>query len=342
MMFPAPKPDALAASAGTTRRQLLQLAAASCGALATGAIAQSSEWTARTVKVTVPYAPGSGPDALAREFAEQAAALTQRTFVVENKPGANGMVGTDQVVRGAADGSSLLLMDPLALIANPYVYKSVPFEWRRDLRPIAALADVDLFMFCTPKRPFRTVQDVIGFARQNPGVLNFGTTGNASVEHLSVERFKAHAGIQVTRIPYGGMGQVVPALMSGEIDVFVFGPLPFLAQVREGAVRALVAGSGTRSAVLPNVPTLAEAGLPPDLFIGTTFTMFAPARMPTGMANEIDQVVRTVVSSAKFKEKFAARGLTARHEPQDSVARRLADSDTRLAPLIKSLNITMV
>jgi tripartite-type tricarboxylate transporter receptor subunit TctC len=243
------------------------------------------------------------------------------------------------VVRGPADGSTLLVVDPLALVANPYVYKTVPYVWQRDLKPVAALADVDLFMFCSAKAPFKTVQEVVQYAKRNPGKLNFGTTANASVEHLSVERLKAHAGIEVTRIPYNGMGQIVPALITGEIDIFIFGPLPFLGQIREGTIRALVAGSAQRSSVLPQIPTLADAGLPADLFIGTTFTLFAASQVPERIIQDISRWSEGIVASPRFKEKFAVRGLTARFEKPLGVSARLQDADQRLGALIKSLQI---
>lgn len=322
----------------SNRRRLTSLGLAAW-ALLGGRLTLAQEWSAKTVRVVVPYPPGSGPDALAREWAEQAAQLSGKAVIVDNKPGANGIIGTDLVVRAAADGATLLVLDPLALVANPYIYKSVPHVWQRDLRPLSTLADADLFLFSSAKTPFRSIGEVIQYARQHPGKLNFGTVGNASVEHLSVERLKAHTGIEVTRIPYTGMGQLIPALLTGEIDLFVFGPLSFLPHLKEGRVRALVAGSAQRSAVLPEVPTLAEVGLPADLFIGTTFTLLAPARLPDSTAQEIVQLSETVVGQAKFREKFAARGLTARFDKGASLANWLRQADQRLGPLIRSLQL---
>lgn len=335
-------PALIPTSSTSTRRAFVQGAcAAALGAAGlTGVRAQTSEWNARTVHIIVPYAPGSGPDAIARELADQAGPLTGKTFVIENKPGVNGALGSEAVARANGDGATLLVVDPVAIVSNPYIYRSIPFSWQKELRPVAALADVDLFMYCSAKTPFKSVQEVIQFARAHPGKLNFGTAGNASVEHLSVERFKAHAGIYVTRIPYTGMAQVIPALISGEIDIFVFGPLPFLGQIKEGNIRALAAGGNKRSAVLPQIPTLAEIGLPADLFIGTTFTLFAPGRASDGLVNEISQSVSTVINGAKFRDKFAVRGLTAHYERPDSVARSLTALDGRLGPLIKSLKLT--
>lgn len=336
-------PDPRPLRRGVTRRTALWHAAALAAMAPVAARAQAAEWTARTVRLVVPYPPGSGPDALAREIAEQANQQGGRVFVVENKPGANGILGTEIVARAAGDGATLLLLDPLALIANPYVYKSVPYNWRRDLRPVTALADVDLFLFSSAKRPFASLQDVVAFARAHPGTLNFGTTGNASVEHLSLERLKAHAGVSVERIPYGGgMPQLVPALLAGELDLVVFGPLPFVGHVRQGTVRALAVGSARRSAVFPNVPTLAEAGFPPDLFVGTTFTLFAPGSASDRLVGEVSTLVSGIVGSDRFRNKFAERGLSARAEPADAVARKLEASDARLGPMIKAMNLTLV
>ena len=312
------------ASAITRRAALVRAGVLPAAMLGMGRTS-AQEWGVKTVRIVVPYAPGSGPDALAREIAEQAGAASGRTFIVENRPGANGIVGSDLVARAGGDGATLLLVDPLALVANPYVYKSVPFNWRRDLRPVAALADV------------------VAYAKANPGKLNFGTTGNASVEHLSLERLKAHTGIVVERIPYGGgMGQLIPALISGEIDLFVFGPLPFIGHVKEGTVRSLAVASAKRSAVFPAVPTLAEAGFPNDLFMGTTFTLFAPGRTPDKLVGEISALVAGVVNSDKFRDKFAARGLVTRYEAPEPVMRKLDDIDGRVAPMIKAMSLSLV
>jgi tripartite-type tricarboxylate transporter receptor subunit TctC len=330
------------ASALTRRAALVRAGVLPAAMLGMGRTS-AQEWGVKTVRIVVPSAPGSGPDALAREIAEQAGAASGRTFIVENRPGANGIVGSDLVARAGGDGATLLLVDPLALVANPYVYKSVPFNWRRDLRPVAALADVDLFLFSSGKRPFASVQDVVAYAKANPGKLNFGTTGNASVEHLSLERLKAHTGIVVERIPYGGgMGQLIPALISGEIDLFVFGPLPFIGHVKEGTVRSLAVASAKRSAVFPAVPTLAEAGFPNDLFMGTTFTLFAPGRTPDKLVGEISALVAGVVNSDKFRDKFAARGLVTRYEAPEPVMRKLDDIDGRVAPMIKAMSLSLV
>jgi tripartite-type tricarboxylate transporter receptor subunit TctC len=309
-------------------------------ALAAAAPATAQAWPDGPVRIVVPYRPGTGPDTLARDLAERLTKAHGQPVIVENRDGANGVIGTDLVAKAAGDGRTLLVVDSLSLPVNAVMLKKVPFDWRKDLKPVTPVADVDLFVYTTTKRDFRTVADAMAFARANPGVLNYGVVGNGSVSHLSMERLLAHQQVKVTKVNYNGIAQVVPALTTGEIDLFVLGPAAFRGHVAEGRVRVLVTGSEQRSTAFPDAPTLREAGLPPGLMLGTRFTLFAPGTTPDPLVARIHAVATEVLRDPGFREKFTRVGLSVVTGEPGAEARRLADVAAPVEALVKSLDLT--
>jgi hypothetical protein len=235
-------------------RRRVVAAATAAAALAAAPSARAQSWPDAATRIVVPYRPGTGPDLLARELADRLSKARGVPVVVENRDGGNGVIGIDAVAKAAGDGRTLLLTDSIALPVNAVALRKVPYDWRRDLKPVSPVADVDLFLYATPKRDFRTAADAIAFARANPGVLNYGVVGNGSVSHLSMERLVAHAGIRVTKVNYNGIAQVIPALVNGEIDLFVLGPVRRPRRGRPGAGAA-----GRHRRPQPGVPAGADA-----------------------------------------------------------------------------------
>jgi tripartite-type tricarboxylate transporter receptor subunit TctC len=301
------------------------------------AVAQS--WPDGSTRIVVPYRPGTGPDTLARDLAERLAKLHGHPVIVENRDGGNGVIGTDAVAKAAGDGRTLLLTDSIALPVNAVMIRKVPYDWRKDLVAVSPVADVDLFVYTTPKRDLRSLQDLIRFARANPGVLNFGVVGNGSVSHLSVERLMAHEGLRMQKVNYNGIAQVVPALATGEIDVFVLGPAAFGAHVAEGRARVLATGADRRSAAFPDAPTLVESGLPAGLLLGTRFSLFAPGATPEATVRRINAAVGELLRSPEMREKFARLGLGVVSGDAAAEARRLAEIAGPVESLVRSLNI---
>ena len=204
---------------------LIVLGLALCLGCAAPAFAQQL-WEGKPARILVPYGPGSGPDALARDLADRLSKQTGKTLLVVNRPGANGNIGIDAVAKSAPDGFTLLLVDPLNFIVNPLVYGVSPYDWKTELKPVSSIADVSLFLFASTQKRFSTVADLIDFARANPGKLNIGSTGEGSVSHLGGERLGAHTGIDFARIAYREIAQAIPALITGEIafaDAYIDG-----------------------------------------------------------------------------------------------------------------------
>ncbi len=317
--------------------RLIVLGLALCLGGAVPALAQL--WEGKPARILVPYGPGSGPDALARDLADRLSKQTGKTLVVVNRPGANGNIGIDAVAKSAPDGFTLLLVDPLNFIVNPLVYGVSPYDWKTELKPVSSIADVSLFLFASTQKRFSTVSDLIDFARANPGRLNIGSTGEGSVSHLGGERLGAHAGIQFARIAYREIAQAIPALITGEIDAMVFGPVPFISAVREGKVKPLAVGRPQRSPIYPDVPTLKEAGLPEDLLIGTTFALYAPGGTPDAMTSEISRLVARTLADPEMQAKFARIGLTLRASDGTSITAKLRSLEAPVQGLVTKLEL---
>ena len=320
------------------RRAGVGRAAAAAAGAATSASAQA--WPDAPSRIVVPYRPGTGPDTLARDLAERLSKAGGQPVIVENRDGGNGVIGTDVVAKAAGDGRTLLLTDSIALPVNSVMIRKIPYDWRRDLVAVSPVADVDLFLYASPKRDFRTVQDALAFARANPGVLNFGVVGNGSVSHLSVERLMAHAGVRMTKVNYNGIAQVVPALATGEIDLFVLGPAAFGAHVAEGRVRVLATGADRRSRTFPDAPTLVESGLPAGLLLGTRFSLYAPGSTPAATVARINAAVGDVLRLPEVRDRFARVGLTVVSGDAQAEARRLSELAGPVEALVRSLNLS--
>ena len=317
---------------------LIVLGLALCLGCAAPAFAQQL-WEGKPARILVPYGPGSGPDALARDLADRLSKQTGKTLVVINRPGANGNIGIDAVAKSAPDGFTLLLVDPLNFIVNPLVYGVSPYDWKTELKPVSSIADVSLFLFASTQKRFSTVADLIDFARANPGRLNIGSTGEGSVSHLGGERLGAHTGIQFARIAYREIAQAIPALITGEIDAMVFGPVPFISAVREGKVKPLAVGMPQRSPIYPDVPTLKEAGLPEDLLIGTTFALYAPGGTPDALTSEISRLVARTLADAEMQTKFARIGLTLRASDGALLTAKLRSLEGPVQGLVTKLEL---
>ncbi|RZS84067.1 Bug family tripartite tricarboxylate transporter substrate binding protein [Pigmentiphaga kullae] len=325
------------ASSSPLRRHLLAVA----GVLLLAASgAQAQTWPAQTASIVVPYTPGSAPDVLARGLAERLSGATDKTVVVENKPGANAIVGSDAVAKAAATGNTLLLVDRLTLSVNPVLYAKLPYA-ARDLTGVSDVASVDLAVVCRADAPFKTWSEMIDHARKHPGALMVATGGQGSVHHLSLELIERHYGVQITDVPYKGMVPAAAAVVGGGVPCVVTGPETVLEHIRSGRLRGLVVGNARRSPLMPDVPTLAEAGAPGDLLIPTHFTLFAPARTPPQVIRGINAAVARAQADPGFVSTFAARGLVIAPGTPEQVNAGVEAETARLGKLIRDANIRL-
>ncbi len=277
------------------RRSALRALAAGATALAfpKRATAQAS-WPTRTIRVVVPFAPGGATDLIARLIAENLGGPLGQQVVVENRAGAFGVIGADAVAKAPADGHTLLAASPGPMAVNPYVYKTLPYDPERDLVGVSMVANIPYVMIVPPSLGVRTAQEFIALARRRPGELNFATSGMAS--RLTVEMFRALAGgLQLEMVQYRGGSPARTDLLAGRIQLVIEQAPSFLDDFRDGRLIPLAVGGTTRFPLLPDVPTLQEAGLAgyeANAWLGYA----APAGTPIGarraIASEIDKLLR--------------------------------------------------
>jgi tripartite-type tricarboxylate transporter receptor subunit TctC len=260
----------------------------------------------KPVHVVVPFTAGSATDILARTYGQKLSEMWGQPIVVDNRPGAGGTIGSGVVAKSAPDGYTLLV-NSAAQAYNPSIYSNLSYDTVKDFVDVVPLGGQPNVLVVSPSSGIKTVAELIAQAKQKPGQLNFGSAGTGSGTHINAEKFKLAAGIDVVHIPYKGTPEALTDTIAGRVTYF-FSPisaaLPF---VREGKLVALAVSTAKRSSALPNVPTVAEAGLPGfdySLWVG----MFAPAGTPPEVVEKIARDVRTVAQSADVKERFAALG----------------------------------
>ncbi len=290
------------------RRTLLALPAL---ALASPALAQqASPWPDRQVRIVVPYPPGGSNDILARILAEALRERLGQPFVIENRAGAGGNIGADTVAKAAPDGTTLLLTAPGPLAINDQVYRSMPYDPAKDLVPVALVATVPIVLMVTNSLPAHSVAELIALAKARPGQLSFGSSGNSSTNHLAGELLKALAGINITHIPYRGAAPAMTDLINGTLAL-MFDNMPgSILQIRDGRVRALAIAGRHRAPVLPDLPTVAEAGGPAlaDFDAEAWFGLAAPGGTPATLVERINQQVRTALALPQVQARFVEAG----------------------------------
>jgi len=260
----------------------------------------------KPVHIIVAFTAGSATDILGRTYGQKLSEIWGQPVVVENRPGAGGTIGAAVVAKAPADGYTLLV-NSAAQAYNPSIYQDLPFDTVKDFANIAALGGQPNVLVVAPSSGIKTVAELIALAKQKPGQLNYASAGTGSGTHINGEKFKLAAGIDVVHVPYKGTPEALTDTIAGRVTYF-FAPisaaLPF---VRDGKVLALAVSTAKRSSVLPNVPTIAESGVPGfdySLWVG----LFAPAGTPPAVVEKIAKDVRTAEQSADVKERFATLG----------------------------------
>jgi tripartite-type tricarboxylate transporter receptor subunit TctC len=281
----------------------LALAAALCAPLAT--LAQA--WPARQpVKVVVSFPPGGVADVIARLIAPPLGEAIGQSVIVENRAGANGNIAAEAVVKSPADGYTLLMSSGGTVSVNPFLYSKLAFDPQKDLQPVAATARVVVFLVTRPEMPAANVAEFIAHARANPGKLTYGTPGNGSSPHIAGEMFKRATKVEVVHVPYKGAAPAMTDLLGGQL-AFMFDPGIGLQHVRSGKLRLLAVGSPRRSALFPETPTLAEAGLE-GYDADTWFGIYAPAAVPSDVVARLNREINRILQTQPVRERITALG----------------------------------
>ena len=293
------------------RIRLRAAALALClGAFAAPAFAQA--WPSRPVRIVVPFAPGGTTDILARALAPELGKAFGQTFIIENKPGAGGNTGADLVAKSPPDGYTLLMGTVGTQAINPALYPKMPYDAVKDFMPISLFAGVPNVLVINPAKAtaykITDVKSLIAYAKANPGKLNMASSGNGTSIHLSGELFKSMTGTYMLHFPYRGSGPALLDLIGGTMDV-MFDNLPSaLPQIKAGKLTALAVTSSERSAALPDVPTIAEAGPVKGYEASSWFGLLAPAGTPPDIVNRVQQETAKALATPALKERLVSQG----------------------------------
>ncbi len=267
--------------------------------------AQAQGFPVRPVRIVVPQAPGGASDALARIVAARLSTRWGQQVVVENKAGAGGNIGMEEVARSAGDGHTLLMSYVGTHAINGALYPKLPFDPEKDFAPVATLATLPFVAVVSPSLPARTMQELAELSKRQP--VSFGSAGNGSVNHLLGEMFNATAGVKITHIPYRGAAPALTDLLAGQIQV-VYTSLPSVVGfIRDGRLRPLAVTSATRSPSFPDIPTVAESGYA-GFDVNPWFGLFAPAATPAALVQRINADINEVLRQSETAEKFKAAG----------------------------------
>ena len=293
----------------------------------------------KPVRIVVPFTAGSATDILARTIGQKLSELWGQPVVIDNRPGAGGTIGAAIVAKSPGDGYTLLVHSA-AHAYNPAIYSNLTYDTVKDFVDVAPLAGQPNVLVVAPSTGMKTVADLINAAKQKPGALNFGSAGNGSGTHINGEKFKLAAGIDVVHSPYKGTPEALTDTMAGRVTYF-FAPISAaLPQVREGKLVALGVSTAKRSSVLPNVPTIAESGLPGfdyNLWVG----MFAPAGTPADLVEKINRDVLRVLATPEAKERLAALGADAMPMTPAEFKKFVQDEIAESGKVIKAAGIVI-
>jgi tripartite-type tricarboxylate transporter receptor subunit TctC len=295
-----------------TRRMTLALAAALLFGAPPPSAAQpvGAAFPSRPVRIVVPFPPGQASDTFARLMAEKLGARWPQPVVVENKPGAGGAVAVEAVVRGAADGYTLLWGGTGVTVLPAVAPKPLPYDVQRDLVAVARVADIPMVVIAGAQSGIRTLADLVARARQKPGDLVYGSGGPGSLQHLTGELLAMRAGVELNHVPYRGSGPAMTDLVAGTIPVMVDSSASALPQVRAGRAVALAVASEQRSRLMPEVPTAAEGGVPGVVAMGWN-GLFAPARTPPAIVQRVHADANAILAEPAVQARLAELGAEA-------------------------------
>jgi tripartite-type tricarboxylate transporter receptor subunit TctC len=291
-----------------SRRALAQATIAVL-ALASGsaALAQGA-YPDKPVKIVVAFTPGGPTDVVARMIAQKLTTKWNQQVLVENKPGAAGVIGSEYVAKSAPDGYTLLMATAGNLVVNQHLYKNMKFDPVKDFAPIAQTAGVDFVLVTQPNAPFRSVKDVIAAAKAKPGTVTSATSGNGGAPHLAAALFENEAGVDLNLVAYKGTADAVNAVLGGQTELDFDAASQVVPQIKAGKLKPLAVLGTKRSALLPDVPTMAEAGLPKYNF-SNWFGLVGPSQMPKDVIDKLQKDVAEVLKDPELLARYQTLGL---------------------------------
>jgi tripartite-type tricarboxylate transporter receptor subunit TctC len=315
------------------RRLLFPAALLFVAAMAAAPAVMAQDWPTRPVRIVVPFAPGGSADVFGRFLAQRLQETLGQTFVIDNRPGAGSVIGTDAVAKALPDGYTLLLMSNTHTV-NESLIPNKPFQLMRDFAPIAPINYSDLVLVAKAGLPVNTLPELIKAAKARPGGMSYASSGPGTPYHMAGELFKAMAGVAIVHIPYKGSAGARTDVLGGQVEM-MFNAIPTMSEhIKSGKVKALATTGKTRSATLPDVPTVAEAGVPgyeATIWLG----LMAPKGTPTAIVNRLNAELGKITGNPEVRRAWAAQGTTAMTMTVDEFTKYMNDDIAKWAHIVK-------
>ncbi|MPZ44596.1 MAG: tripartite tricarboxylate transporter substrate binding protein [Betaproteobacteria bacterium] len=290
---------------GVMRMAVRKVITLAYAALALGGPAFAQGFPTKPIRLVVPLAPGGGGDLVSRMIAQKISEPLGQPVVVDNRPGGSTIIGTELVARSAPDGYTLVMATSSHGI-NPSLYK-LPFDPVKDFSGIAFIATSPMMLTVHPSVPVKTVKELVAFAKRNPGKLNYGSSGIASIVHLAAELLSVTAGINMVHIPYKGTGPALNDLIAGQIDLMFASPIPTIPHVKSGRLRAVAMASQQRLPAMPDLPTVAESGFP-GFQAASYYIVLGPANIPAGVVNRLSAHIIKATQAPDIRNRLITEG----------------------------------
>src|SRR3954470_10439608 len=301
-------------------------------------LAQAQSYPSRPVRFVVPFPPGGGVDIVARAVGEKLTPRLGQPVVIENKPGGGTTIGTDAVAKSAADGYTVLVSGIASQAIVHYMHPKRPFDMQRDFAPVARIADGTIAFVVPASSRANSVSDFVALAKREPGRLTFGSSGTGGIIHLTGEMFRQAAGIELVHIPYKGTAQILPDLLDGRIDLALDSVPAYLPHLKSGKLRVFAVASAERSALFPELPTMAEAGVP-GVVAATDYALFAPAGTRREIVLRLSRETAAVLEDADLRAKLAAQAIEVRGGGPEALTAELANEMAKWQRVIRAADI---
>jgi tripartite-type tricarboxylate transporter receptor subunit TctC len=306
-----------------------------CAMLALPAAAQDA-YPSRPIRIVVGYSAGGGNDIIVRVMQPEMQKGLGQTVIVENRPGAQGIIAAELAARAPADGYTLLMGPSGPMTINPATYSKLPYHPQRDFAPISMICSFPLIVVVNANLPVKNLRDLVEYAKANPAKSNYASS--AGVFQLTTELFKQKTGTRFEMIPYKGSGESIQAVIAGQVTMTIVDPAPAAGPLKAGTIRALAVTSAARHPTWPEVPTMAEAGVP-DMEVPVWTAFFAPAKTPPAIVARLQKEVARVVHLPEIKQRFAAMGLVPVGSSSEELARVVARDLEKYTAVAKAANI---
>jgi tripartite-type tricarboxylate transporter receptor subunit TctC len=296
--------------------------------------AAAQDFPNRPIKMIVPYAAGGLPDTMTRIVGMRAGELLGQQIVVENRGGAGGITGSEAVAKSAPDGYTLLVADVGQVAINPYIFAKLPYDPQKDLTPVTLIGTSALFLCLHPSVPANTFQELVAYIKANPGKLNYGSSGTGSIHHLATEALKAALALDIVHVPYKGTGQAVPALLGGQVGM-LYSSLPSIeSHLKAGTLKMVAVSTAKRSPQAPEIPTIAELGVPGYNF-APEIGVLAPTGIPPAILQKLSTELARAARHPDTVKRFSQLGIDAVGSTPQEYAAVIRASSQRYGEVVR-------